>query len=60
MTVAEVIINVKDGYRIPSPDAMPNRLQTLQRNCFATEASKRWSMVQIRREIEMICLQFQD
>ncbi|VDO27680.1 Uncharacterized protein BM_BM10530 [Brugia malayi] len=60
MTVAEVIINVKDGYRIPSPDAMPNRLQALQRNCFAMEASKRWSMAQIRREIEMICLQFQD
>ncbi|KAK6108780.1 Protein tyrosine kinase family protein [Brugia pahangi] len=60
MTVAEVIINVKDGYRIPSPDAMPNRLQALQRNCFAMEASKRWSMAQIRREIEMICLQFQE
>uniref|UniRef100_A0A0R3RQ09 Tyrosine-protein kinase n=1 Tax=Elaeophora elaphi TaxID=1147741 RepID=A0A0R3RQ09_9BILA len=60
MTVAEVIVNVKNGYRIPSPDAMPKRLQALQQNCFATEASERWSTAQIRREIEMICLQFQD
>ncbi|VBB28480.1 unnamed protein product [Acanthocheilonema viteae] len=60
MTVAEVVVNVKEGYRIPSPDTMPKRLQALQRNCFATEASERWSMAQIRKEIEMICLQFQD
>ncbi|CAG9533080.1 unnamed protein product [Cercopithifilaria johnstoni] len=60
MTVAEVIVNVKEGYRIPSPDTMPKQLQALQRNCFTTEASERWSMAQIRGDIEMICLQFQD
>ncbi|VDK74254.1 unnamed protein product [Litomosoides sigmodontis] len=60
MTVAEVIINVKEGYRIPSPDAMPRRLQALQRNCFQTEPSKRWSMTQIRQKVEMICLEFQN
>ncbi|VDM95541.1 unnamed protein product [Onchocerca ochengi] len=60
MTVAEVFVNVKDGYRIPSPDAMPKQLQTLQQNCFATEVSERWSMTQIRKEIEMTCLEYQD
>ncbi|EFO27094.1 TK/FER protein kinase [Loa loa] len=59
MTVAEVIVKVKDGYRIPSPDTMPERLQILQQNCFATEASKRWSMAQIRGEIEMIVYNFE-
>ncbi|KAM3716856.1 Tyrosine-protein kinase Fer [Dirofilaria immitis] len=60
MTVAEVFINVRDGYRIPSPDTMPKRLQILQQNCFATEISERWSMTQIRKEIEMACSEFQN
>uniref|UniRef100_A0A915PHW0 Tyrosine-protein kinase n=1 Tax=Setaria digitata TaxID=48799 RepID=A0A915PHW0_9BILA len=60
MTIAEVIFNVKSGYRMPSPDAMPKPLQVVQQNCFTTEVSERWSIAQIRKEIEMLCLQYQN
>ncbi|VDN04952.1 unnamed protein product [Thelazia callipaeda] len=56
MTIAEV----KNGYRIPSPESMPKRLQAIQQNCLITNASERWSMAEIRREVEMICLNFQN
>ncbi|KAI6172351.1 SH2 motif and Tyrosine protein kinase domain containing protein [Aphelenchoides besseyi] len=53
MTIAEVNVQVKQGYRMPPPDSMPNPIRNIMtQHCFPGEPSDRWSMMQIRKAIE--------
>ncbi|KAI6228538.1 Tyrosine-protein kinase [Aphelenchoides besseyi] len=53
MTIAEVNVQVKQGYRMPPPDSMPKFIQNIMtQHCFPGEPSDRWSMMQIRKAIE--------
>ncbi|TKR94676.1 hypothetical protein L596_008936 [Steinernema carpocapsae] len=53
MSVAEVNVQVKNGYRMPAPDNMPTALRTIMsKHCYPGDPSERWSMTQIRKALE--------
>ena len=51
MTVAEVNKNVKDGYRMSLPDAIPQEIRLIILNCWEAP-EKRWSANEIAKKFE--------
>ncbi|KAK0415038.1 hypothetical protein QR680_011740 [Steinernema hermaphroditum] len=53
MTVGEVNVQVKSGYRMAPPDNMPTALRVIMsKHCFPGDPHERWSMTQIRKSLE--------
>ncbi|CAD5230051.1 unnamed protein product [Bursaphelenchus okinawaensis] len=53
MTLAEVNMKVREGYRMPPPESMPCALgDIMHKGCFPAEPDERMSMMQIRKLVE--------
>ncbi|KAK0403108.1 hypothetical protein QR680_016720 [Steinernema hermaphroditum] len=55
MTVAEVNMRVKEGYRMPLPDCTPPEMHpVVEQRCWADNSNDRWSMAEIAHHLERI------
>ncbi|KAK0399538.1 hypothetical protein QR680_003093 [Steinernema hermaphroditum] len=53
MTVGEVNVQLKSGYRMAPPDNMPTALKVIvSKHCFLGDPHERWSMTHIRKSLE--------
>ncbi|CAD5234085.1 unnamed protein product [Bursaphelenchus xylophilus] len=53
LTIAEVNLKVRDGYRMPPPEGMPASVgDIMTKSCFPAEPDERMSMYQIRKLLD--------
>ncbi|KAI6185931.1 Tyrosine-protein kinase [Aphelenchoides besseyi] len=54
MTVAEVSMKVREGYRMPLPSCTPLEMHNIVQRCWSVDPNERMSMAEIAHQLEII------
>ncbi|KAI6212592.1 Tyrosine-protein kinase [Aphelenchoides besseyi] len=54
MTVAEVSMKVREGYRMPLPSCTPMEMHNIVQRCWAADPTERMTMAEVAHQLEII------